>query len=187
MLIGWSLINSCIPTPFFLEMQERIALFKQKGLLPVHHRIAIGQKCLDEDYRGKGIVEAMTSLQDEMTASKYDTYLATVNCKNLASKKFFIKNDFTLFYTDDVRHYFIKPITSNGYQEKEIFLGSDKKVVIRAGKEGDEIELHELNKKWWSPNRNNDLSKGFLSTLYTPKDFKEMISRQEIAVADIST
>ena len=89
MIIGWSLINTCINTPHNLKMQEKIIYLKERELLPKQSRIALGQKFLETSYRGNGIVELLTDIQDNLVAHKYDIYLATVQVTNKPSEFFF--------------------------------------------------------------------------------------------------
>lgn len=188
MIIGWSLINSVIKTNLFCDLQEQILKFKHANLLNPNHRVALGQKFLDDKYRGKGIVERMTLLQDNLVSNKYDIYMATVKKDNKPSEFFFKKNSFVLFFEDDVRYYFSKPICHCEILTDNVTITvdhSDLNVLIRPAEGGDEFELHELNRKWLKESRLNDLSKGFLTTLYSPEQFKKIINVQEIVVAEI--
>ncbi|MDB5025410.1 MAG: hypothetical protein JWP78_3165 [Mucilaginibacter sp.] len=185
MLIGWSLINSSIKTPHFLKMQKMILLFKEQGLIPINAKVALGQKYLDYEYRGKGIMDLATIIQEELTFSNFEIYLSTVQKFNKRSEFFFKKNSFQQIYQDNVRYYLTKAIVKRGisvYQSLLIGNGSSAtKVMIRPGEAGDEFQLHELNKKRLKENL-TDLSQGFLTSLYTASDFRQMINLQEIIV-----
>ncbi|MDB5025408.1 MAG: hypothetical protein JWP78_3163 [Mucilaginibacter sp.] len=52
------------------------------------------------------------------------------------------------------------------------------------GKLGDENQLFELNKKWVSDNVPNNNSKGFLTSLCQPSDFKTFIEFNDIVIAE---
>ena len=190
MIIGWSLINSTIHTKLYLELQERIKFFKEANLLNPEHKVALGQKFLDYKYRGKGIVEKMTSLQDNLAAGKYDIYMATVKKDNKPSEFFFKKNSFVLFFEDDVRYFFSKLIrpSEKAIQQSISIIVEDipVNVLIRPAEGGDEFELHEQNKKWLKEARVTDMSKGFLTTLYSTEQFRKIIDNSEIVVAEIS-
>lgn len=109
MIIGWTLVNSCIETSHSLKMKEMIIFLKNKNLIPANLKVALGQKFLDYDYRGQGIMDLATAIQEEITSSKYDIYLATVQKTNKPSEFFLKKNSFQLIYEDDTRFYFTKP------------------------------------------------------------------------------
>lgn len=190
MIIGWSLINSCISTPHYLKMQEQIKYLKEQELLPKKSRIALGQKFLEAPYRGKGIVELLTEIQDNLIFHKYDIYLATVQVINKPSEFFFKKNSFQLIHQDEIRYFFSKAIKKTDTtmtQTVTIDVEEQKsEVLIRPGEAGDEILLHELNKKWLKESRGKDLSKGFLTSIYTPEEFRKIIDAKEIVVAEVS-
>lgn len=190
MLIGWSLINTCIRTPHYLKMQEQIKYLKEQELLPKKSRIALGQKFLEAPYRGKGIVELLTEIQDNLVSQKYDIYLATVQVTNKPSEFFLKKNSFQLIHQDENRYYFskaIKKIDTPLKQTVTIDVEEQKfEVLIRPGEAGDEILLHELNRKWLKEAVRNDLSRGFLTSLYSPEEFRQIIDAKEIVVAEIN-
>lgn len=184
MIVGWTLVNSCIQTSHSLKMEEMISFFKEKNLIPANSRVALGQKFLDYDYRGQGIMDLATTIQEEITSSKFDIYLSTVQKTNKPSELFFKKNSFQLIYEDDIRFYFTKPVIKKNIplvQELQIEINNVKTLAtIRPSEIGDEIQLHDLNKKWLKENRQGDLSKGFLYMLYSPQDFLKMINLKEI-------
>lgn len=189
LIIGWSLINSAIHTPLWGEMQKKITDFKKSGLLNPDCKIAIGQKFIEPTYRGNGIVERMTEIQDNLVAHKYDIYMATVKCDNKPSEFFFKKNSFHLFHQDDLRLYFSKAITQHNTPEQSVITinGNNgiKKIRIRPGEAGDEIYLNELNKKWVKEALNGDFTKGFLTSLYSTDQFRMIIEKEEIVVAEL--
>lgn len=170
-------------------MQEQIEFLKTKKLLPLHSKIALGQKFLEAPYRGKGIVELLTEIQDNLVAGKFDIYLATVQISNKPSEFFFKKNSFQLIHQDEIRYYFSKSIKkSEASVRKGVTIeveGLNVEVLIRPGEAGDEILLYELNKKWLKETRGTDLSKGFLTSLYSPEEFNKIIALKEIAVAEV--
>jgi hypothetical protein len=191
MLIGWSLINSVVQTEHYLLMQDRIKDFKQIGFFDMGQRIAIGQKFIEPDYRGKGIVESMTVMLDCAVSSKFDVYMATVKKENRRSEFFSKKNSYELFFEDEKRLYFRKDIgSSSPIMESSILLeNSDDKVeiVVRPGEQGDEFALHQLNRAWTYDSRVEDASQGFLTSLYSPDDFRLIIDAGEIVVAEVIT
>jgi hypothetical protein len=188
MIIGWSLVNSCIETLHSLAIKGMIVWLKKNELIPVNSKVALGQKFLDKAYRGKGIMDLAILIQDEITFSKFDTYLSTVQKTNKPSKFFVQKNHFQEIYEDEIRYYFIKPITERKIAVKQsVYVkngDSTLSVTIRPGAAGDEVELHELNKRWLKEAL-PDLSAGFLTTLYSIADFREMIRLQEIVVVTV--
>lgn len=190
MIVGWTLVNSCIETSHSLKMEEMISFFKDKNLIPANSRVALGQKFLDYDYRGKGIMDLATTIQEEITSSKFDIYLSTVQRTNKPSEFFFKKNSFKLIYEDDIRFYFTKPVIKKNIplvQVLHIEIDNRKTTVtIRPSQIGDEIQLHELNKKWLKENRRGDLSKGFLHVLYSPDEFLKMIKLKEVVICEIN-
>lgn len=44
MIIGWTLVNSCIETSHSLKMEEMISFLKDRNLIPANFRVALGQK-----------------------------------------------------------------------------------------------------------------------------------------------
>lgn len=189
MIIGWSLINSVIQTPLYEDMQNKITEFKKNGFLNPESKLAIGQKFLEYPYRGNGIVERMTELQDNLVAHKYDVYMATVKCDNKPSEFFLKKNSFHLFHQDDLRMYFWKSITPHDIPAQNVITINKhtdiKKIRIRPGEAGDEIYLNELNKKWVKEALNGDFTKGFLTSLYSTEQFRQIIEKNEIVVAEL--
>ena len=51
MIIGWTLVNSCIETSHSLKMKEMISLLKDKKLIPENDNVALGQKFLEYNYK----------------------------------------------------------------------------------------------------------------------------------------
>jgi len=190
MIIGWALLNTKVQTSLHLALKNKITTFEKEGILGKDSRIAFGQMLLENFYRGTSIAEKMLSLRDALVCNKYDLYMATVRKGNKPSEMFFRKNAFKLFYEDDDRFYFLKPIAKTKHDMVKKFSieiqGNVVEVNIRPGQIGDECELHELNKKWLRDARGNDLSKGFLTSLYSPEDFRMIIDAKEIVVAEIA-
>jgi hypothetical protein len=58
-------------------------------------------------------------------------------------------------------------------------------VTIRQAKPGDEIGLHELNQRWTKEFIGHDKSRGFLTSLYTCNEFRQIIDMREIVVAEV--
>lgn len=170
-------------------MQEQIEFLKIHKLLPERSKIALGQKFLEAPFRGRGIVELLTEIQDNLVTGKFDIYLATVQATNKPSEFFFKKNSLQLIHQDEIRYYFSKSIKKSELPLRKVVTiesgDLNVRVLTRPGEAGDEILLHELNKKWLKEARGADLPKGFLTSLYSPEEFKKIIDLKEIAVAEV--
>lgn len=89
---------------------------------------------------------------------------------------------------DQLRYYFSRPIKSLSTEVQQIIMeirNNSKPIKIIVGIKNDVAELHELNKKWMKETRKENLSKGFLTTLYTEEQFKKIIALNELVVAEI--
>lgn len=168
-------------------LKEKINLFKAKGFIEPKANIATGQKMLHYSYRGNRLMDIATKIMEELVASNYGFYLATVRKENIPSFYFFKKNNFILLDEDNERYYFINRIVSRNiplHVQNEIIGASGEKhsVLIRPAAHGDEIQMYDLNKEWIKENKAEDLSRGFLTTLYSPDDFRMMIEQNEVVV-----
>lgn len=188
MIIGWSLINSCIENPVLQFSKDKVEEFKSANLIPINSKVGLAlQWCIDKEFQGIGLIQSIYSYFEILVSQKYDMIEASVRKNNPAGNAATSKLGMQLIYEDDLRYYKIKStnkLTLDKGNEREIIF-SDKKIAIRLGKEGDETGLYELNKKWIIKD-NEDKSNGFLTSLYEKEHFAKIIKQQEIVVATLS-
>ena len=142
------------------------------------------QWCVDKEYQGKGLIQKIYLHFQTLIKDKYDIIEASVRKNNPAGNAATTKLGMTTIFEDDLRVYKIKEtrIAADKINEELINIG-DKFILIRSGKVGDENELFELNKKWLIDNT-DDNSKGFLTSLYQPEEFRLIIESRDIVIAE---
>ena len=186
MIIGWSLVNNSVDNPVLQFSKAKVDFFKDENLIPTKSRVGLAlQWCVDKKYQGKGLIQNIYLLFEALLKEKYDIIEASVRKNNPAGNAATTKLGMQTIFEDDLRIYKIKEITSTSNENKiqKLISIDNRPILIRLGKVGDEIELFELNKKWVIDDT-IDNSKGFLTSLYQPEDFKKIIEWNDIVIAE---
>jgi len=186
MIIGWGLLNNSIENQVLQFSRDKVDYFKQEKLIPENAKVGLAlQLCLDTDFQGNGIIQKVYSYLETLTNDRFDVIEASVRKNNPAGIAITQNLRFETILEDNIRIYKIKKTNNTTTNKAKVELKfGDQWIVIRKGEIGDEIELFELNKKWLDIN-SDDNSKGFLTSLYQPEDYKIIIESNDIVVAEL--
>lgn len=184
MIVGWVLVNNLIQNPVLQFSKDKVGYFKSQNLILNSATVGLAlQICIDQEYQGLGVIQKAFSFFESMVSSKYDIIEASVKKDNPAGNAATTKLNMIQIFEDDLRVYKIKSTSRSETNPSKVFNINNKSLFFRNGKFGDETELFELNNKWLINNVSN-ISKGFLTSLYSPDEFRKIISCGDIVIAE---
>lgn len=187
MIIGWTLINSCVENDVYRFSYNKIEELQRHGRISSNLRIALAlQICVDSEYRNSGVLSSMFKYFENLLFGKYDYIEASVRNTNDVAKIAIQKLGFSLIEANEERGFFLKKIVSNNisilttqYKVKE------KSYSVRLANENDVTKLWNLNKKMVNNMYNISNNSNHLTSLYNESDFKKIILKSEIVIADL--
>lgn len=183
MIIGWSLVNSCIQNSVYEFSKAKVEFFKTEKLIPENAEVGLAlQWCVDENFQGMGLIQNIYSAFEYHVKDKYEYIEASVRKNNPAGNAATTKLRMQTIYEDDLRFYKIKKIDKLIKPTPSLFDLNKQSINIRLAKKGDEQQLFELNKRWIIDG--TDTNKGFLTSLYQPNEFRQIIECNEIIIAE---
>jgi hypothetical protein len=176
-LLGYALVNNCIPTPLTSHARAVLAELQSSGQLDSAARVALcSQLCLAEAHQGHGLMPALLAQLLRQLASRYDYLHAIVHHLNERSLRFHLRQGYQLIRTDAERFTLLKSTAPS-----QPLVPLPHGLSVHPGTSVHAQAAHALNQQWLRTVR-ADLANGFLTTTYSVAEFQILCATGEMAV-----
>ena len=181
-LLGYALLNTCLPTPLLARAQGIVAgLVAGEQLAPAARVGLCSQLCLDAAHQGRGLMPALLTQLSGQVAGRYHWLYASVQRANARSLRFHEREGYRPVKEDADRVTFLRPVPAVAPAPLPLPAG----YRVRAGRPADAAALAALNAAWHREARAGQLTGGFLTTLLTEVEFNALIAAGEVAVVEL--
>ena len=186
MIVGYSLAHNQLFAPVFAESLSLLPRVKELGFINDESEAIIGQKCLNAEYQKGGLMGKMDKILYTHLSKDFKYYFASISLANKTSLNFVTNSGYKKVYATETRAYFIidiKPseLNSDSYETKK---PDGTEIHYRFATTGDIAELRQMNSEWMKENR-NDLSHGYLAAMFSEDNWKYMIDRKWVVIAEV--